>query len=93
MTKRKDECLFCSRRSCNTRIVRLVELKYDEIACSDHIEDLEKHSNEKLGKENGIMRDHISSTGKMKRGEIMSCMIKYPCKPDEIESEVKNERY
>ena len=69
MKKRKDECLFCSSRTCNTRIVRQNEPKYDEIACYKHIEELEKHSDEVLGYKNGVMRHHITSTGQLKRGE------------------------
>ncbi|ABR46631.1 hypothetical protein Amet_4379 [Alkaliphilus metalliredigens QYMF] len=38
MTKIKDECLFCSKRICNTRIVRTEEPQYDEVACYQHIE-------------------------------------------------------
>jgi len=67
--KRKDECLFCNSRSCYTRILRKDEPVYDEIACSKHISELEKHSDKALGIKNGIMRNYISSTGKMKRGE------------------------
>jgi hypothetical protein len=76
MKKRKDECLFCASRSCYTRIVRLVEPKYDEVACSQHISELEKHSDEVLGRRNGVMRNHISSTGRMKRCEMMECLLK-----------------
>ena len=72
MSKRKDECIFCKSRSCSTRIVRLAEPKYDEIACNKHITDMEKHSDEVLGTHNGIMRSHISSTGRQKRGEIFT---------------------
>jgi len=66
---RKDQCLFCNSRSCNTRIVRLEEPKYDEVACRRHIEDLEKQSDEVLGRGNGVMRHHITSSGQLKRGE------------------------
>ena len=66
MEKRKDECLFCTSRSCYTKII---SEKYQEIACSKHISDLEKHSDEKLGSENGVKRIHQSSTGKVKRDE------------------------
>lgn len=69
MVKRKDECLFCTKRSCNTRIVRLETPTYDEVACFIHVEDLEKHSDVVLGYKNGIMRHHISSSGRLKRGE------------------------
>jgi len=66
---RKDQCLFCRSRSCYSRIVRKEEPNYDEIACDKHISDLEKHSDEILGKNNGIIRTHITSTGKLRRGE------------------------
>lgn len=74
MKKRKDECLFCSSRKCGTRIVRLIEPKYDEIACDKHVLELEKHSDKVLGTHNGILRNHISSY-KVKRGEILDCMV------------------
>jgi hypothetical protein len=76
MKKRKDECLFCSSRSCYSRIVRLVAPQYDEVACYKHVEDLEKHSDKVLGYKNGVLRNHISSTGRMKRGEMMECLLK-----------------
>jgi len=41
---------------------------YDEIACSKHILELEKHSNEVLGTKNSVMRCHISGTTKQCRG-------------------------
>ncbi len=64
--KRKDECYKCSSRSCYNRIVNET---FDELACSNHINDLEKYSDEVLGKNNGVYRTNISSTGKLKRGE------------------------
>ena len=66
MKKRKDECLFCTSRSCSTKIIAE---NYQEIACSKHISDLEKHSDKVLGTGNGIKRIHLSSTGKLCRGE------------------------
>lgn len=69
MKKRKDECLFCSSRSCRCRIVREEEPVYDEVACANHISDLEKHSDEVLGRGNGIMRWHLSGNSQYKRGE------------------------
>jgi hypothetical protein len=70
MAKRKDECLFCSSRTCSTRIYRRDVPIYDELACDKHILDLEKHSDEVLGSHNGIMRNHVQGSGKYKRGEI-----------------------
>ena len=70
MKKRKDECLFCSSRKCSTRIYRREVPIFDELACDKHVEALEKHSNEILGKNNGIYRTHVSGTGTYKRGEV-----------------------
>jgi hypothetical protein len=67
MGKRKDECLFCNSRSCYFQIYRFEEPVYNEIACSKHITDLEKHSEKVLGTNNGIKRTHLTSTGKLKR--------------------------
>ena len=66
MNKRKDECLFCTSRTCYTKIIAK---NYQEIACSKHISDLEKHSDEKLGRKNGVKRIHQTSIEKLKRGE------------------------
>lgn len=68
MKKRKDECLFCKSRACRIRIVRQDEPVYDEIACSKHITDLKKHSDETLGQGNGVMRNHIWGTMRQVRG-------------------------
>lgn len=67
--KRKDECLFCSNRKCYTRIAREEEPRYDEIACNSHILELERHSDEILGRQNGIMRWHITGNSQQKRHE------------------------
>jgi hypothetical protein len=75
MRKRIDECLFCSSRTCRTRIVRPEEPHYDEVACNRHISELEKHSDVVLGRKNGVMRHHISSLGNLKRGENINNML------------------
>lgn len=73
--KRKDECLFCSSRRCYTRIYRVEEPSYDEIACDKHIHELEKHNDEVLGSHNRVMRVHQSSSSRLKRsGPIHSDM-------------------
>lgn len=70
MTKRKDECLFCSRRSCRTRIVRFEEPRYDELACTEHVSALEKHADAALGgRGRNVDRWHCSTTGRYVRGE------------------------
>ena len=68
MKKRKDECLFCTSRSCYERVVSSEDdgQTYDEISCDKHIKDLHKDSDNRAP---GIMKYFISSTGKQKRGE------------------------
>jgi hypothetical protein len=67
MKKRKDECLFCTIRSCYERVVSSDDAgkTYDEISCPTHLKDLHKHSDLQAP---GIMKYFISSTGKLKRG-------------------------
>ena len=66
MKKRKDECLFCTSRSCYERVVSSDNGQtYDEISCQDHIKDLHKHSDDAAP---GVMKHFISSTGRMQRG-------------------------
>ena len=67
MNKRKDECQFCKSRSCYHRIVRKIPPLYDEVFCSKHVKEGYDECDSILGKGNGIMRSHISSTGKLKR--------------------------
>ena len=66
MEKRKDECFKCSSKKCYTRIVTK-DKSFDEVACGNHISDLEKHADDIFGKNNGVMRTHISSSAKLSR--------------------------
>jgi hypothetical protein len=66
---RKDQCKFCTSRSCYVRIYT-DDLSYDEVACNKHIIDLEKHSDRVLGRGNGVMRTHVTGTSKKKRGKM-----------------------
>ena len=68
---RKDQCLFCKSRKCNTRIVSSEDngKTYDEVACTRHSADLHKHSDVSAPK---VMKLFISSTGALKRGEDIS---------------------
>jgi predicted metal-binding protein len=76
MNKRKDECLFCTSRKCHTRIVRQEKPSFDEIACDNHSKELYKFANLALGgKGSGVFRHHISSTGILKRGDDVSCIV------------------
>jgi len=69
MTKRKDECLFCTSRKCYERVVATEDngKLYDEIACIKHVDELYKHSDETVPK---VMRIFSSSTGRVKRGDL-----------------------
>ena len=71
---RKEQCLFCTSRKCYTRIVSTDNGKtYDEVACSKHTSDVEKHSDKAAPK---IMKLFMSSTGPLKRGEDISNSLK-----------------
>lgn len=74
MKKRKDECLFCTSRSCYERVVSSEDIGqlYDEIACPNHVKELYKHSDEKAP---DVMKYFNSSTGKQKRGDINPFII------------------
>ena len=69
MKKRKDECLFCSSRSCYERVVSSYDngKTYDEIACRNHVKELYKHSDEVAPK---VMKYFITSTSRLKRREV-----------------------
>jgi hypothetical protein len=69
MTKRKDECLFCSSRSCKERIVTSTDKgkAYDEIACIKYVKDLYAHSDKTVP---GTERIFRSSTGNQRRGDL-----------------------
>ena len=66
MKKRKDECQFCSSRSCYTRIFREESPKYDEVLCNKHLKEGHNKCNEVLGVGKNL-RTHQSSTGKLSR--------------------------
>ncbi len=71
MKKRKDECQFCTSRTCNHRIVREEEPKYDEVYCCNHSDEAESEADRVLGNP-GHMRSHLSGNSKYKRGEPLS---------------------
>ena len=72
---RKNQCLFCTSRKCNTRIVSTEDngKTYDEVSCSRHSADLDKHSDDVAPK---VMKLFISSTGPVQRGEDISSELK-----------------
>lgn len=71
--KRKDECLFCSKRKCYERVVSSDGGKtYDEISCPDHLKDLHRHSDLQAP---GVMKHFISSTAPHKRGDMFNAEI------------------
>lgn len=63
----KDQCRFCGSRKCYTRIATN-NRGYDELACYQHIKELERHSDETLGVHNGVLRWHLSSSRPLMRG-------------------------
>jgi hypothetical protein len=77
-----SKCLFCVSRKCYTRIYTL-NLGYDELACDKHIKELELHSDETLGAP-GTVRMHLSSTGRLQRGECNEADWKYASAPNSL---------
>jgi len=65
---RKNQCLFCTSRKCNNRVVSLNDngATYDEVACGRHGEELYKHSDKVAP---GVMKQFIDSTGNERRGD------------------------
>jgi hypothetical protein len=61
-TRQRDKCKFCSSRTCYTRIVSRYFV-FDEIACCDHVRDLEAYASGFEG-----AKKHITSSQKIKRG-------------------------
>lgn len=72
---RTDQCKFCRSRKCNSRIVSSEDngKTYDEVACSKHSSQLDKHSDEVAPK---IMKLFISGTGTYEHGDDISTYLK-----------------
>ena len=74
---RKNECLHpeCQSRACYERIVRVVYhvgervTVFDEISCSKHVDYLYERANLALGRGEPVMRNHISSSSHLTRGD------------------------
>jgi hypothetical protein len=62
-----SKCLFCRSYKSHLRIVT-PDGVFDEVACRKHIDDLYSYANQTLGKNNGIVRMHETSTGILFRG-------------------------
>ena len=71
---RKDQCLFCNSRKCNTRIVSTTDnvITYDEVACNKHILLLEKNADQAVPK---VIKLYQSRTSKLKRGAEIKGML------------------
>jgi len=65
---RSNQCKFCMSRKCHVRIVTK-DYSYDEVACTIHTHKLEIDADDTLGRGVGILREHISSTAYLRRGE------------------------
>ncbi len=60
-----NQCYFCRSTLCFTRIYAF-DLTFDEIACRDCQKELALYADKMLGNP-GKMRNHISSSSKVKR--------------------------
>ena len=67
--KRSNECFKCRNRFCANGIISTEDNGelFNEIACSKHTDDLHDYANAVLGKNNGNLRLHISTTGTLSR--------------------------
>ena len=67
--KRSNECFKCRNRFCANGIISIIDKgeSFNEIACSKHTDDLYKYADKVLGKNNGNLRLHISTTGTLSR--------------------------
>lgn len=66
--RRRDQCRFCTSRSCYTAIYT-EDRTFDEVACSRHIRALELHADAVLGSP-GKLRTNLSSTGRQSRERL-----------------------
>lgn len=65
MAKAINECLFCKNRFCYERVVSIdPTVHYDEVACTRHVAELHKHSDQTAP---GVMKRFISSCSVLKR--------------------------
>jgi flagellar basal body rod protein FlgF len=69
MNKPSNECFKCKSRFCSSGIISVSDKgeKFNEIACTKHIDDLEEKADEVLGHDNGVMRLSVSTTGGLSR--------------------------
>ncbi len=51
------------------RIYTTADSRFDEVACREHANDLEVYADAVLGKNNGVMRMHVSGNSKYQRGD------------------------
>jgi len=67
--KRSNECFKCRNRFCANGIISIIDKgeSFNEIACSKHTDDLHDYANAVLGKNNGNLRLHVSTTGTLSR--------------------------
>lgn len=61
-----NQCFACQSRRCYTRI-HTDDFSFDEVACGAHSKDLYKHVDKILGRNNGVNRNHISSSSRLNR--------------------------
>ncbi|AYJ73435.1 hypothetical protein [Enterococcus phage GVEsP-1] len=69
MKKLANECIGCRSRFCANGIVSVADngASFNEIACPKHTDMLYKKADEVLGKNNGVQRLHVSTTGCLTR--------------------------
>jgi hypothetical protein len=80
--KRTDSCFKCNKRFCYTRILTL-DGQFDEIACDNHIKDLETLAKKEISLSRQHLKWVIKGKEKVKKGEVL------PILKEEIEKATK----
>lgn len=67
--KLANECIKCKNRFCSNGIITVDDdgLLFNEIACPKHTDFLYEEATRIIGDDNGVMRNHISSSGCLSR--------------------------
>lgn len=84
-------CFKCGKLKCKFKIVCYTK-RWEYAACDDHREDLCDKSNDELGKNNGVLRSHISSSSTVEK-EILKKKTKKRIVKADDELEIKARKF
>lgn len=77
LTKITNECFKCKNRFCSVGIISCDDNgnAFNEVACAKHTDDLYKEADRILGKDNGVMRLHVSTTSTLSRRILKEMLL------------------